>query len=277
MRPLGLALIIAAALLHAVWNVAFKSVERKHIFMWWAIVAGSLISLPLLNEPIPSSIWPYALSSAVMEAAYFTALIRAYERSDFSLVYSIARGAAPGLLILWSFIFLGERLSVEGMIGLALLVAGLVAVSWSRGAATDFKGILSALLVALFISIYSAIDGAAVRLMSPAAYTVLVMALAGAFIAPVVLVRYGRRLAVAELKARWKSIFAVGAIMMLAYILVLKAYSIGQVSYAGTLRESSVVFAALAGWLWLGEGFGLQRTVGATLAFAGIFILSVMG
>jgi drug/metabolite transporter (DMT)-like permease len=174
-------------------------------------------------------------------------------------------------------VFLGERLSGAGAIGLTLLLAGLVAVSWSPGASTDFKGILSALAVSLFISIYSAIDGAAVRLMEPAAYTVLALALTGALITPIVLVRYGPRLAVAELRARWKSIFAVGAMMMLAYILVLKAYSIGLVSYAGALRESSIVFAALAGWLWLGEGFGLQRTAGATFVLTGILLISIAG
>lgn len=98
-----------------------------------------------------------------------------------------------------------------------------------------------------------------------------------ALIAPVAIVRYGPRFAVAELRANWKSIFAVGAMMMLAYILVLKAYSLGQVSYAGALRESSIVFAALAGWLWLGEAMGLQRTAGATLVFTGIILISVAG
>jgi drug/metabolite transporter (DMT)-like permease len=264
-------------LLHTLWNLAFKRVENKHLFMWWAIVAGSFVSLPLLWGPIPLRIWPYALTSAAMEAAYFTALIWAYERSDFSLVYSVARGTAPALLAVWSFVFLGERLSGAGVTGLAVLLAGLVAVSWSPGAATDFKGILSALAVSLFISIYSAIDGAAVRLMPPAAYTVLVLTLTGAMIAPVVLARYGPRQALAELKARWRSALAVGAMMMMAYILVLKAYSMGKVSYAGALRESSIVFAALAGWLWLKEAMGSQRTAGAALVLTGIIIISMAG
>jgi hypothetical protein len=75
MRPFALALILAAALLHTLWNIVFKQVEHKHLFMWWAIIAGSIVSLPLLWGPIPARIWPYALSSAAMEAAYFMALI----------------------------------------------------------------------------------------------------------------------------------------------------------------------------------------------------------
>ncbi|MEW6210502.1 MAG: DMT family transporter [Acidobacteriota bacterium] len=275
MRPLALALILASALLHTLWNLLFKRVEQKHIFTFWSLIAGSIIWLPLLAASIPARIWPYALSSALVQSAYFLSLIRAYERSHFSLAYPIARGIAPAFLAAWAFVFLGERLSSAGFIGLAVLLAGLVTVSWSDS--IDFKATGSALTVGLFISIYSVIDGAAVRLMSPAAYTVLSLMLTAVLIAPFVLVRYGIRLAIRELKANWKSALAVGSMMTLAYILVLKAYSMGKVSYAGALRESSIIFAALAGWLWLKESFGLQRTLGATLALIGIFLISVAG
>src|SRR5262249_61149302 len=64
---------------------------------------------------------------------------------------------------------------------------------------------------------------------------------------------------------------------MFAYILVLQAYRIASVSYAGAIREISVVFGALAGWRWLGEGFGLPRTIGALLIFLGILVIAAVG
>jgi drug/metabolite transporter (DMT)-like permease len=62
---------------------------------------------------------------------------------------------------------------------------------------------------------------------------------------------------------------------MITYIMVVYAYSITRVSYAGAIREVSVVFAALAGWLWLKERFGIVRTIGSILIFMGIIVISL--
>ncbi len=80
---------------------------------------------------------------------------------------------------------------------------------------------------------------------------------------------------VAEWRANWQRIIMVGIATMFAYIFVLQAYTIASVSYAGAIREISVVFGALAGWLWLGEGFGVARTAGAALIFLGILVIAV--
>ena len=132
MSPAALALIIAAALMHTLWNLLVKRAGNKHIFTWWALTAGAILGLPLLASPVPGRVWPYAVSSAAAEAAYFLSLVRAYEKSDFSLVYSIARGAAPAMLVMWSVIFLGERPSTLGVVGIVVLLAGLVTAGWSR-------------------------------------------------------------------------------------------------------------------------------------------------
>ncbi len=81
----------------------------------------------------------------------------------------------------------------------------------------------------------------------------------------------------AEWRANWPRIIAVGGLLVLTYWLVLLAYSAGHIAYAGAVREISVVFAALIGWRWLGEGFGLARFSGALLIFAGILMIAVIG
>ena len=65
--------------------------------------------------------------------------------------------------------------------------------------------------------------------------------------------------------------------MLFAYTLVLRAYAVAPLAYAGAIREVSVVIAALVGWLWLGEQFGARRLAGAWLVFAGIVILATLG
>ncbi len=262
-----------------------KQVEDKHVFTWWALLVGALLYLPVLalSLPVPSCIWPYATASALLEAAYFIALVHAYDRSDFSLVYPIARGAAPAFLVIWAVLFLGESLPSVAIAGLVVLLSGLMLVaggSWwvrRRTVILSTGGIGASLGVALCISIYSAIDGAAVRLMAPAPYTELVFALTAVLITPAVLARYGSHLAVAVWRARWKTICGVGVMMLLAYMLVLQAYAMAHVSYVGTLREVSVVLAAVAGWLWLKEGFGVMRTVGAGLIFWGMLLIALGG
>jgi drug/metabolite transporter (DMT)-like permease len=281
----ALLLVLVAAALHTGWNLIVKQVEDKHVFTWWSLVVGALLCLPVLLQslPIPTPIWPYAIASALLEAAYFIALIHAYDRSDFSLVYPIARGAAPAFLAIWAVLFLGESLPSVGIAGLVVLLSGLMVVgggSWwarRRTAILSISGIGAALSVALCISMYSAIDGAAVQLMAPAPYTVLVFGLTVVLITPAVLARYGSQFAVAVWRARWKSICGVGVMMLLAYMLVLQAYAMARVSYVGALREVSVVLAAMAGWLWLKEGFGVMRTVGAGLIFWGMLLIALGG
>ncbi len=134
-----------------------------------------------------------------------------------------------------------------------------------------------ALSVAFCISIYSAIDGAAVHIVAPLPYTVLVISLSTVFITPVILVRYGGRAAVAEWRANWFRIVIVGILMMLSYMLVLQTYAISHVSYAGAIREISVVFAAFIGWRWLGEDFGFLRLLGASVIFVGILVIAIGG
>jgi drug/metabolite transporter (DMT)-like permease len=279
----ALILVIAAATMHAGWNLVIKRVAEKQIFTWWALTFGALLNLPLLViDVIPRSVWPYALASALVEAAYFMILIRAYGQGDFSQVYPIARGAAPAFLAVWAMLFLGERMVPAGIIGMMLLLAGLIVVGagrfWSKPRAVLNAGaIVAALAVALCISIYSAIDAAAVRIMSPASYNVLVLGITAIFITPVVITRYGYRSIIAEGRAQWGRILAVGTLLLLAYMFVLQAYSMARASYVGALREISVVIAALAGWRMLGESFGVARTAGAVLIFSGIVVVAVAG
>ena len=285
MPPIALALLLVAAVLHAGWNLFVKRAGEKQVFTWWGLVVGSICFAPLLllSSSFPLRVWPYVIFSALVEGAYYIILTRAYEHGDFSLVYPMARGAAPAFLVVWAVLFLGERPRLAGFVGLALIVLGLVIVGgntwWSlrKTTALSGSGIGLALGVALCISIYSAIDGAAVRIVAPLPYTVLVISLSTVFITPVILVRYGGRAAAAEWRTNWFRIVIVGILMLLSYMLVLQTYAIAHVSYAGAIREISVVFAAFIGWRWLGEDFGLLRLLGASVIFVGILVIAIAG
>ena len=281
----ALALLFIAALLHTVWNLFIKRAQEKLVFTWWALLLATVCFAPFLLQvrAFPLSIWPYVLSSALMEALYFLVLIGAYRFGDFSLVYPLARGAAPALLVLWALLFLGERPRLVGVLGIALLVGGLVVVGgttwWQQRKTSSIAGTALglALATACCVSIYSTIDGAAVRQVAPAPYTVLVVGLSAVLITPLILVRYGPKIIFAEIRASWWRILLAGILSLLTYMLVLLAFSFSSVSYGGAIREISVVFAAFIGWRWLGEGFGRARLWGSLLIFAGILVIALAG
>ncbi len=277
-------LLLCSALLHAGWNLLVKRAREKIVFTWLALVVGFAGFSPVLAfaAHLPSRVWPYILFSTLFEVAYFFTLTRAYDHGDFSLVYPIARGAAPGLLLLWSALFLDETPRPGGFIGLALVLVGLITVGgtqWLRGdrRAVSLGSVGLALAVATCISLYSVVDGGAVRFAPPLTYAVVVQGCITLASAPMVIARYGPRMMATEWRANWPRILTVGLFSLTTYTLVLFAFAHTRVAYAGAIREVSIVFAALIGWRFLGETFGPLRTVGALLIFTGIFTIALAG
>ena len=111
----------------------------------------------------------------------------------------------------------------------------------------------------------------------PVPYTILIFALSALLAAGPLFYLRGARAILAEGRRSWRRIPLVAVFSLVSYMLVLRAYSIAPVAYAGAVREVSVVLAALAGWRLLGEGFGLSRLLGALLVFAGIVLIAVAG
>lgn len=285
MPPFLIGLLFIGAIFHSGWNLLVKRANEKQVFTWCALGFGALCFSPLLlfNPPFPLYIWPYLLGSAVVETTYYVILTRAYNHGDFSQVYPVARGTAPALLALWAVIFLGDRPKPAGIAGIALIVCGLLFVGgkawweWRKTSSVTTSAILLALSVACCISVYSAIDAAAVHRVNPLPFTVGVLGFSAIFYTPFVLLRYGRQKVAGEWKAHWRTLIIAGLFMQLSYMLALKVYSLAQVSYTGAIREMSIVFAAFIGWRWLGEEFGLFRLIGAILIFSGILVIAIAG
>src|SRR5512147_158318 len=130
MPILAIVLLLVAASLHALWNLLLKRSQEKYIAMGWQVIISGILALFLLlftGFP-PRSMWLFALISMALEAVYFVLLSNAYSDHDFSLVYPIARGAAPGFLMLWSVLFLKEQVSFGGILGVSLIVCGMVII-----------------------------------------------------------------------------------------------------------------------------------------------------
>lgn len=284
MPPLAILFLLIGATLHTTWNLVIKRASDKYMVTWWVVVIGGLASLAALmfvGLP-PRSLWGLALLSVGVEAVYFLILSYAYGDHDFSLVYPIARGAAPAFLALWAFLFLAERPTRGGMLGLVFIIGGLVLIGASTLLRRDpgtvnLRGVAIALGLALVISIYTAIDGTAVKQGPAMPYAFLIFTLVPLPLTPFVLRRYGWP----RLKAAWEEnrlrLSVAGLLGICAYLFALAAYSIAPLNYSGAIREVSVVIGAFAGWKILGERLGPLRLVGAAIIFTGILIIARFG
>ena len=284
MPTLAILLLLIGAALHTTWNLIIKQADDKFIVTWWVVVIGgiaSLLALPFTGLP-PRALWGFVFFSVLVEGIYFLALSYAYRNHDFSLIYPIARGAAPAFLGLWSFLFLAERPTPGGLLGLALIIGGLIVIgasslSGNGVARVHLRGILLALSLALVISTYTAIDGTAVKQGPAMAYAFLIFALIPLPLTPFALRAYGWP----RLKEAWKGqeirLVLAGILGVAAYLFALAAYSMAPLNYSGAIREVSVVFGALAGWWILREKLGPLRLIGAVIIFTGILVITRLG
>jgi drug/metabolite transporter (DMT)-like permease len=277
-------LLLSGAILHTAWNLILKMSADKYVASWWMLVSGGIISLfALFFTGWPArEMWAFAVFSILTEAAYFITLSYAYRDNDFSLIYPVARGTAPAFLALWSFLFLDERLTRGGLIGLGLIITGLLIIGSSALLASrvkhlHFRGIIVAVFIALLISIYSVIDGTAVKVGSATAYVMTMFALVPIPVAPFIIRQYGWAYLWNQLKVQGFRLPLMGILGVSAYLLAVLAYSMAPLSYSGAVREVSVVFGALAGWWFLKEQMGPLRVLGAIVIFAGILTIALFG
>ncbi|GAB4455306.1 MAG: EamA family transporter [Anaerolineales bacterium] len=284
MSIFALLLLFASASLHALWNLLLKQSQEKYIAMGWQVIlsgAFALLILLFIGLP-PRSMWLFAVISMTLEAVYFILLSNAYTDNDFSLVYPIARGTAPAFLMLWSALFLREDLTPGGILGVTLIVCGMIVIGatslvQARGSRIRIKGILTALSVALVISLYTLIDGTAVKNGPPVPYALTMFMLV-----PVITTTYNlRRFGWERFVSAWDGprlpLILAAVLGVVAYLLALFAYTIAPVSYSGAIREMSVVIGAVLGWQFLGEKMGGMRVLGSVIIFAGILVIALFG
>jgi drug/metabolite transporter (DMT)-like permease len=280
--PTALALVVAAALTHSLWNLWLKS-GRWSLGHWlWAVVVGVTLLSPTLAvfrvAEIPPQAWAMIAVSGLFQAAYCVMLTAAYEAGELSLVYPIVRGTAPVVVTLLGVLLLGERPPPTALAGIALVVAGLFATH--LGGARDWPARLGlrasalAALTGLAIVGYSLVDKRAVGLVPPPLYLCLVHVVCAAALVAVLLVRRDGLRPAAGRRDRL-AVVGVGVASFGAYLLVLFAMRLAPVSYVVAAREVSVVFAAVLGVTVLGEQLRPVRMAGALAVFLGLVALAL--
>jgi drug/metabolite transporter (DMT)-like permease len=268
-----LLLVLFAALLHALWNALVRSSSDKlhaTLLIVWGSGAFSAAMLPFLSLPaVPS--WPYLGASVLIHVAYFSLLAFSYHQAELSLAYPLMRGTAPALTALAAALLLQESPSAAGWSGIALISGGvllLAAGAWRAGTLPGHT-VLPALGNALVIAAYTLVDGQGVRLSGQAlSYTGWIFLLTAPLMLGVALSLRGRAVVRRSLTG-WRIGLLGGACTLASYSLALWAMVYAPIASVAALRETSIVFAALLGWLFLKERISHLRHVSIFLVCAG--------
>ena len=250
----ALALVLAAALLHASWNLVVKKSGGDHRFAFLTAVGVGVLWAPIAwwfgADELPrwnAWQWTVLAASALVHVVYYLTLLRGYREADLTVVYPVARGSAPLVTVMAAMLLLGERLSLLAGVGVlavcggVFLIAGGPALWRSVHDCAAHQRVRSGLAwgaaTGLLIAVYTVIDGYAVKLlmMGPVLFDYLGNVLRIPLQAP--LVWRERATLPAVWRAQWKAALAVSVMGPLAYILVLYAVRMAPLSHVAPARE----------------------------------------
>ena len=288
MGVLAVTLVLLSAVSHAAWNLLLKRARNQEVFVWALLLVGSILLLPLgivllWKYPTTPTGLLFVAASSITHVFYFILLGRGYSKDDLSLVYPVARGTGSMLIPILAVLTLGERVSSQAVIGIAMIVVGIFLVSWwgRFGAILSNPafllrdgGIRYAALTGVTIAIYGLIDKQGVEHTQPFLYMYLLTVGSAIGSAPYILLTHGRRALREEWENNPRAMVAAGLLVFLAYGLVLTAFSLSQVSYVAPAREVGVVVGVLMGVFFLKEQFGRGRVLGSSVIVLGLALIA---
>lgn len=268
-------IILSAAILHAVWNAIVKTAADRTTTLG-LVALGHVIpgAVMVAYLPLPElESLCYVALSTLIHFGYFYLLVQAYKHGDLSVVYPIARGIVPALVALWAMVFADEILPLQAWAGIALIGLGIQLSSWQAlKSGVGRMALLYALGTGVCISLYSLVDGLGVRLSGNTLSYWAWGAFGHLFIAAFIGLR--RRRVLAQIPTRhWVIGLAGGFVSMTAYGLVLFAKNFAPLGAVSALRETSVIFAALIGFIFLREGNWIRRLGAAVVMAIGVAMI----
>ena len=268
-----MAAVLFAAFLHAAWNAVVKVGTSKIGAMLVVSIAEIVIGVlvVLLRPPVAPAAWPWIIAASCTHLCYKSFLTFAYERGDLSRVYPIARGAAPMLVALVGAATLPDAVSRHEYAG--ILVLGLGILLMARGvfrSQEDRRLLPFALGSALATATYTMIDGLGARVSGEAVgYVGWIFIGGGALFSLAMLLWKG--LGVIPRQPRDWVLGTAGSIASYgAYGVSIWAMTLAPIAVVAALRETSILFAVLIGWLVFGERMDRPKWAAVALIVGGV-------
>jgi drug/metabolite transporter (DMT)-like permease len=285
-HDLALALALFAAVLHALFGALQKG--RHDPWISRAAIDGSygLIAVPFALFVVPwpePHMWPIFAGAFVIHAGYKVLQAMAYARGAYTVVYPVVRGTGPFFAVIGAGLVFGETFTPGQWAGVAVLMAGIfgLAAYNLKHVEVDRDTLVPALWLAVatgaFVAIYTTYDAYGIRATADPFTFLAWFFMFDGILFPVLMARRLLRLSRAEalpllrlgITGAFVAYFSFGSIML--------ATRLDKVGEAAVLRETSTVFAALIGWLVLGEKVGAVRAALMGLIAAGAVVMEMAG
>jgi len=266
----ALGLALGSAALHAAWNLLLARARDVQAATAVTFVLSVALAAPFAAVwwSAQPSVWPYALSSTLLEVVYVVVLAYSYRVTDLSFVYPLTRGLAPVLTLAAAVALLGHRPSLIEVAGVVVVGVGVVFVRGPRGGSGDARALLLVATIAASIAAYTLVDRAGIQRAGALTYFVLVLAGPCVVYPPLVGWRAMRR----ELGA---GVAAAAVANLGSFSLGLLALRHGAAAPVLAVRSSSIVIATLLAGRLLAERVGPSRLAGSALVFAGVVLLAL--
>lgn len=268
--------VLGAAFLHALWNALIKLGTSKV----GGMVILSIVEVPiglavvLFAPPIDPAAIPWVIAAGCTHFAYKFFLTYAYDRGDLSRVYPIARGAAPMVVALVGGVFLADAVSAQEYLAISVLAGGILLMARGVFASGEDRRLLPfALGSALATATYTLIDGMGARVSgAPVAYVAWVFVADGTFFALGMVALRGWDVIPRNWQA-WRMGTFASAASYGAYAVSIWAMTFAPIAVVAALRETSILFAVLIGWLVFGEKMSGEKAVAALVIVAGVMLM----
>jgi drug/metabolite transporter (DMT)-like permease len=265
------AIVLMAALAHAMWNGLVKNSEDKLLSLTFVRFIGMILGLiVIVTQPsMDRSILPYVLLASSIHFVYFYCLINSYKLGEFSQVYPISRGLAPMLVLFAGLFIVDDSISNWQIIGTLLICAGLMYLAANKRTIA-FAPLTFAVATAFCIAGYTLVSAVGVRLSeSFLVYAGWLEVVTGTGVLVFSFIRRGKE-TVAYGIHNWKHGSLTGILSIGGYSAALWAMTTMPISSVAVLRETSIIFAALISGYMLKETFVFGRVIASTVVVVGI-------
>ena len=267
-------LILVSALCHAVWSAIIKSSKNPLSLMGITSVLEVTIFLPLtFTVPFPTlEVWYFLIATVIIHVIYRLNVIYSYRYGDLSYIYPISRGSSCLFVAIISILFLSSDISFAGFVGILIVCIGLFLISYSKNLSFNFRGFALAISTAILITAYTLVDGVGVRLSENGfSYIYWLFTLNGI---PLLIIGLISKDGLRKRETyTFRSGIAAGVFATSSYAIVVWSMQFIEIAYVSSIREISIVFAAIIGMLFLFEKNAKSRIIPSILIVSGISVV----
>lgn len=276
----GFAFIVFSALMHSLWNILLKKADNKYIFNYQMHIINLIIFTSLYTIIFPEYFYfdiktvTISFIASIFFSLYHICISTAYRFEEASRVYPITV-ASPFFVMLWASIFLNEKISINGLLGILIIMIGVLVVNGFKSGFSKFSvGMIWAFIAAFFYSIGSVIDKVGVGQINFPLYVYSLTLFMTFFV--FIFSLHKREDHWEHFKNNYKILMVAGLVIFLSFLSFRLGLIAVKVTYASALRQVSSLFGVIMGVLILRESFKINRILGAVLIMVGAIIIRLV-